>query len=598
METKCGIACGTNPAAAAGGGADGERPQSVADRIGDMMAKMTLREKIGQCVQIELSKIPLGSAEETAAWFAKYPVGSVFMGRDLASLTEWRRGNADSLARCAAASKIPLAVAGDLGPVISPTSLPSGGALGAVDDPAVAREFGRLVGRIGRANGFNWVFAPCVDIAVNWMNPIMACRTMGDDADKIAALASEIAAGMQESGLSACAKHYPGDGVDHRDQHLGPSVNDMTKEEWTATFGKVYGALAASCCHSVMIGHISLPFADPPQGKYGLPPPAVMSAPISTDILRKEVGFKGVAITDALMMGGFVIYKFEREEQRYLEAFKAGADVLLWPSLGVIDQMEEAVASGELPVERIDASVRRILEMKEKEGVLDGGFASPKGPSKELVAEAEAFSRRIAEREVALVRNDAGLLPLVAAKTKKVLLWIADGSGRKTERSYDAMKRGFEKRGAKVTVAVNGNCLDLWKREAAGERYDAVFFLFASGMHAVKNAIRPVGGAGECIWTMINTDLHKPAAISFGWPYLLQDAPWLETLVNVHGDPKSDAVQETVVRLLYGEIPFRGKSPFDLSVDLGVGGVERRSKKKADAAGWAAPSTRRAGSPR
>jgi len=544
-----------------------------ADRIDEMMAKMTLREKIGQCVQIELAKIPLGSEEEAAAWFAKYPIGSVFMGKDLASLTEGEIGNAESLARCAAATKIPLTVAGDLGPVIAPAAMPGNGAMGAVGDLASAREYGRLVGRLGRANGYNWVFAPCVDIAMNWMNPIMACRTMGDDAEKIAALSVEMVKGMQEYGLSASAKHYPGDGVDCRDQHLGPSINSLAENEWLSTYGKVYRALAEADCHSVMIGHISLPFADPPQGKYGLPPSAVMSAKISDGLLRGDVGFKGVAITDALMMGGFVIYKFEREERRYLEAFKAGADVLLWPRLGVFELMEEAVASGEIPMSRLDASVRRVLEMKEKEGLFDGGFAPPKGPSSVLLAEAEAFTRKTAEREVALVRNDAGLLPLDKAKTKKVLLWIADGSGRKTLSSYDVMKREFEERGAEVTVAINGNCLDLWKREEAGERYDAVFFLFASGMHMVKNAIRPVGGAGECVWTMINTDFHKPIPVSFGYPYLLQDAPWLETLVNVHSGA-SKIVQETVVRLLYGEIPFQGKSPFDLSVDMGVKGVK------------------------
>lgn len=541
----------------------------AARRIDALMAKMTLREKIGQCVQIELAKIPLSNATETAEWFAKYPVGSVFMGKDLAALTDGAVGNAESLARCAAATKIPLTVAGDLGPVIAPAMLPGNGALGALDDLAAAREYGRLIGRLGRANGYNWVFAPCVDLALNWLNPIMGCRTMGDDAEKVAALSVEIARGMQECGLSASAKHYPGDGVDHRDQHLGPCVNNLTKERWMETYGKVYRRLFEAGCDSIMIGHISLPFADPPKGEFGLPPPAVMSAPVSTGLLRDELGFKGVAITDALMMGGFVIYKFDREERRYLEAFKAGADVLLWPRLGVFDLMEEAVASGEIAMERLDASVRRILEMKEKEGLFDEVFRPPSGPDAMLLAEADAFTRKATEREVALVRNTDGLIPLDRAKTKKVLLWIADGSGKKTLSSYDVMKKGFEERGAEVTVALNGNCLDLWKREAAGERYDAVFFLFASGMHAVKNAIRPVGGAGECIWTMINTDFHKPVPIAFGYPFLLQDAPWLKTLVNVHSGPNR-LVQETVVRLLYGELPFRGESPFDLSVDLGV----------------------------
>ena len=187
-----------------------------------------------------------------------------------------------------------------------------------------------------------------------------------------------------------------------------------------------------------------------------------------------------------------------------------------------------------------------------------------------ILKEASAFTSDVVAREVSLVRNDENLLPLDRAKTKKVLLWIADPTetGKITPETYAELCRGFEERGAEVTFARNGNCLDLWKREAAGERYDAVFFLFRSGMHVVKNAIRPVGGAGECIWTMINTDFHKPIPITFCYPYLLQDAPWLTTLVNVHSGPA--AAQRVLIRLLYGEIPFRGKSPFRQSVDLGV----------------------------
>lgn len=534
------------------------------------MAKMTLREKIGQCINIQLSRVPLQSDEATAAWFAKYPIGSVFMGRDLADVYDGVGDNKSALTRCAAATKIPLTVSGDIGPVSSPLPLPSNGALGALDDLAVAREYGRLVGRAGRENGYHWVFAPCVDVAYNWLNPIMACRTMGDDPEKVAALSAEIVKGMQEFRLSACVKHYPGDGVDHRDQHLGPSVNSFSHEKWSATYGRLYKRLFDCGCQSVMVGHISLPFADPPKGTYGLPPPAVISKPIVTDLLRDEQRFGGVAVTDALMMGGFLIYRYENEAQRFVEAFKAGADVLLWPNLETFDLMEEAVEKGEISEARLDASVRRILEMKVKEGVLDAPFVAPEGVSEALKAKATAFTRSVIAREVALVRNDAGLLPLDRTKVRKVLLWIADGSGKKMLESYDALKRGFERRGAEVTVAINGNCLDFWKREKAGERYDAVFFLFASGMHMIKNAIRPVGGAGECLWTMSATDCHRPIALAFSYPYLLQDAPWLETLVNVHSGSNNAVVQESVVELLYGERPFVGKSPFDLSVDLGV----------------------------
>ena len=233
--------------------------------------------------------------------------------------------------------------------------------------------------------------------------------------------------------------------------------------------------------------------------------------------------------------------------------------------------MEEAVLRGEITMERLDASTRRILAMKIKQGVFDSPRPLPDGPSKELLDEARAFVSEVTEREVALVRNADSLLPLDRTRTKKVLLWIADPTekGTVTPETYRRLRLGFEARGAEITFARNGNCLDLWKREDAGERYDAVFFLFRSGMHFVKNTMRPVGGAGECIWTMINSDFHSPIPICFNYPYMLQEAPWLKTLVSVHSEPSAE-VQETLVRLLYGEIPFCGKSPFGVSVDLGV----------------------------
>lgn len=541
--------------------------------VEEIMAKMTLREKVGQCVQIELDKISFGSPEETSEWFKRYPVGSIVKGPDVAGVANGGRlYNAEAIRRCVQASKTPLTIAGDLGPVTSPVKMPTFGAIGAVGDPSVARRWGRLVGRIGRANGYHWCYQPCVDIAVNWLNPIMGCRTFGNDPDKVARLAVEVVRGMQEEGLSASAKHWPGDGVDLRDQHLGPSVNSLPRGRWMDTYGKVYGALIAANVDSIMNAHISLPFADPPAGPFGLPPPAVMSKAITTDLLRGDLGYKGVVATDALMMGGFLIYRYPHHAQRYVEAFKAGADVLLWPRhVEVIDLMEKAVLRGEITMERLDASVRRILEMKVRQGLFDAPYSPSGVPSKELLDDARAFVSEVAEREIALVRNADGLLPLDRDTTKKVLLWIADPTekGTVTPENYTELRSGFEERGAEVTFARNGNCLDLWKREDGGERYDAVFFLFRSGMHFVKNTMRPVGGAGECIWTMINSDLHRPIPITFSYPYLLHDAPWLTTLVNVHSDP-SPETQRVLVRLLYGEIPFCGKSPFGTTVDLGV----------------------------
>ena len=535
-------------------------------KIEDIIGGLTLREKIGQTVQLLLSDIDFSSEEILSDFLHKYPLGSVFGGTDVINMFRSKVELPDAVAQCNSLLKIPLAVAGDLE---NGAGFPSMLALGAARDLGLAYEYGRWTAINGRRKGFTWAFAPVADIALNWMNPALAQRCLGDDPELVMTLVAEIVRGMQDYHLSAAVKHFPGDGVDFRDQHLSMSVNSLSRERWMATFGKVYRSVFAAGADSIMSGHIALPFIDPP-GANGIPRPATLSAKICRDFLRDELKFTGVVVSDALIMSGFVMHK--PYAKRIVDTFLAGTDVLLWPELDYFDLMEKAILDGIVPEKYLDDAVRRILVMKAKQGVL-GGVKTAKLPDPipqigNRKPDPVVIADEIAERGAVLVRNRKNLLPLNSVSTKKVLLWLAACNTKTTEAQYASLRQKLEARGAEVVWACNGNCLDLHKREQAGERYDAVIFIFNQGMHDIKNTIRPVGDAAECLWTLNYTEHHSPIVVSLKSPYLLWENPALDTLVNMNSD--GAAVLRALPKLLYGEIPFTGTSPVSLEVSLGI----------------------------
>lgn len=185
------------------------------------------------------------------------------------------------------------------------TAFPPLLALAAADDEALAYEYGKYTALEGRAAGFTWALAPGMDLLLNWLNPVITTRCLGDNPERAAKLASAIIRGMQDHGLAACAKHFPGDGVDFRDQHIITTVNDLSEAEWLTTYGEVTSRVIAAGVLSVMTGHIALPWAES-AGRTEAPVPATVSAAVTNGLLRERLGFDGVVISDALDMGGFL----------------------------------------------------------------------------------------------------------------------------------------------------------------------------------------------------------------------------------------------------------------------------------------------------
>lgn len=528
---------------------------------------LSLREKIGQTCQIHGGDLGKMTKEERAAYFENNPVGSVFLGTEIIGNGG---GTADRLqeliAECQCASQIPLSISGDLengagGAIRGLTAFPNLLALGAVDDPEIAYEYGRWTAVEAARIGFNWSFGPVVDLMFNWLNPVVSIRSLGRSPERVAEMACALIRGCQENGLSATAKHFPGDGVDFRDQHFCLTINSLAEGAWRETFGRVYEECFKVGVHAVMAGHIALPWAERQCGAQGAPLPATTSQRILDGLLREQMGYQGVVVSDALIMAGFRGRATSREDL-IIEAFNAGVDVMLWPGADYFSLMERALESGRISEMRLDQSVERIVAMKVRQGMMQCEDAKPLDVAPRSVIElsgASEFARTISEGSLTLVENRRGLIPLDPAKTRRIQILLATPREKGAEDRLRPLLEGLQNRGIETDLHVNGNCLDLRRKEEAGERYDALLAIFELWTHGIKNTMRPTGDMAECMWTIQGLSTMEPIIISLGSPYLLHDMPWAETYINAYS-PNPHTVR-AVERALFGDIPFRGVSP-------------------------------------
>ncbi|MFI1013185.1 glycoside hydrolase family 3 protein [Streptomyces sp. NPDC020965] len=301
------------------------------------------------------------------------------------------------------------------------TLLPGAMALGAGGSRSDARNAAYIAGSELAAMGILQNFAPVADVNVNPANPIIGVRSFGSDGPAAARLVAAQVLGYQGAGVAASSKHFPGHGDTTVDSHTGLPLITHTREEWDRIDAPPFRSAIKAGIDSIMTAHIQFPALDPSND------PATLSRPIITGILREELGFKGVIVTDALNMKG-VREKYGDDRVPVL-ALKAGVDQLLFPfNLDIAwKAVVAAVRSGELTVARIEESVLRILRLKDKVGLLKDPFVSRRdvdrtvGIRKHLVA-----ADGIAERTTTLLVNKRDALPLRRRRQRKVLVVGAD----------------------------------------------------------------------------------------------------------------------------------------------------------------------------
>ena len=539
-------------------------------KISEIMQGMSLRDKIGQITCVSIARY-LGNPDNDMETYKrridetleKIPVGNIFLGAEIIQeTTEGAARTREVLKYMQRKCKIPMLVAGDIergvgSSVKGMTIFPNQMTFAAMDDEEIAYETGKLAAVEARAIGFNWCFGPVVDLYRDWIG----CgngRMISDDADMTIKIAKALIRGMQDYGMAAAGKHFPDGNDDFRNPHIANVVSKIPEDEWYKTDGRIYDELNKAGMMSVMSGHISLRFAEEFNEEQNAYCPASLS-PVAIDgILRGKLGFEGVVVTDSAGMGGYKMWKTQKE--RVKDVFKAGNDILLFPEIEDFETIEEAIKSGEISEERIDESVRRILEMKAKIGLFDDVEDTYKDIGK-IMEEAGKLNDLLSKKCVTCVRNLDNLLPLKKDEIKRVLVMRID-SGAKTGPVATVINE-LEKMGIEVDVYDIPSFTD-WSKtpdmivaEKEGRKWDAYLQLYN---YAYIGSYRPDGNASLALWRGAGIESVKPILISFASPYLLYDMPNSKTYITTFSS-RSDKVAKAVVKAIFGEEEFNYNVP-------------------------------------
>ncbi|MEU3837098.1 glycoside hydrolase family 3 protein [Streptomyces microflavus] len=425
--------------------ADASTNASTDRRLRRIIAGMSLEEKVGQLfvmrvyghsatdpdqadIDANLKEIGVRTAAELVA---TYHVGGIIYftwahnTRDphqIAALS-----NGIQRAALAGRSRVPLLISTDQEHGIvcrvgePATLLPGAMALGAGGSRSDTRRAAWIAGAELAAVGINQNYAPDADVNVNPANPVIGVRSFGSDPESVAELVAAQVKGYQGAGVAATAKHFPGHGDTSTDSHTGLPVIGHTREQWEELDAPPFRAAIRARIDSVMTAHIVVPALDPSED------PATLSRPILTGILREELGYDGVVVTDSLGMEG-VRTKYGDDRVPVL-ALLAGVDQLLNPpNLSVAwNAVLEAVRGGEISEARIDASILRILRLKTKLGLFRDPFVSGRGVDRTVGVRKHLIDAdRIAERTTTLLADPGALLPLSRRTHRRLLVVGAD----------------------------------------------------------------------------------------------------------------------------------------------------------------------------
>lgn len=538
---------------------------------------LSVREKIGQTMMVvsqyyDQKKIGGGDMK---AFMEKYPIGGFFIAR-------WYFDNyqkqyntssenliASAMKDYAAAAKYPLFFSEDfergLGETYPKyTHMPAEMSLGAANNPTLAYDFGKAIASEAKEMGFNWLLHPVCDLNMNPLQELVIERSVSDDVEKAIPILKKQMEGIHEQNVISTVKHFPGDGVTMRNQHIVTTANTLSEEEWKATFGKLFGEMIDDGAASIMVGHIQLPFYQKEKIN-GQLPPATLSKELMVDLLKNKMKYNGVVITDALNMGGCAGY-YKNELEVSVQCFAAGADIVLWPSLAYMDTVEARINRGEIPMSRLDDAVSRVWALRERFGLLEKG--SPDSLCTPMNEETKAFVKetgtKLAESAITLEEDRNSDIPLKPDMTKKLL--IVPVGYCLDEGKFSVTKQEFEKRGFDVTVMVNPHFYDWGYRIDSLDYYDKIIVCFENRYFAPLGTPFFKDKESFGVWTVNMTDPKKRIAISYSNPFL-NDCYEGVAPVKVNAYSIDPFTQTAVVRALCGEIPFTAHSPVKLNPD-------------------------------
>ena len=428
------------------------------------------------------------------------------------------------------------------------TSFPTQMALAAAGNPKDAYTMGKVTALESRAAGVHWIYAPVADVNNNPGNPIINTRSFGEDPGKVAEYVSEFVRGVQENGGLATAKHFPGHGDTTADSHIDLGVVRASRERLDKLELVPFRAAIAAGVGSIMTAHLNVPAMEPDPSI-----PATLSHNILTGVLRDQLGFQGLVVTDAMDMGGITVRYAPGDAA--VRAFLAGADALLMPPVpdAAYEALLAAVSSGKISQERLDQSVRRILDAKAFLGLNDNRMVDLNALNEKFgLAAWQEQAQQISDRGITLLRDASHRLPLDGTKPTRALLvcLYADPEPYPGEDLERELRTRFDSL-TSLRADTKFAKADALKLPPA-DSYDVVILALFVRVSDRKGDVDVPADQIPLIDQIYKSG--KPVfTASFGSPYLIERFPQAETWIAAFGI--SDVAQISIARALFGQIP-------------------------------------------
>jgi beta-N-acetylhexosaminidase len=562
------------------------------------LGTLSLEEKVGQLFMIRLrvgvSGVRNSEYLRISDSIRKYHIGAVAMSAPPGGRFHHSDHGYQTvvlLNRLQAESKLPLLIAGDFEQGVLPAHLfgttvfPHAMAFGAAGKADYAEEFGRITAQESRAIGVHWNLFPVADVNSNPANPIIGTRAFGANPDQVGTLVAAYIRGARANGMLTTAKHFPGHGNTGTDSHLAVARVDEDLQLWRAVDLPPFRKAIEAGVDAVMTAHIRVPALDPDPNHV-----ATTSPRIVTDLLKNELGFRGIIVTDALDMAGLTRLYASNTGRAAVDAFKAGNDVLTMPADldACYRAVLEAVRAGEISPERLDASVLKILKAKASLDLHKTRFVDVEAIPR-LVGNPEnvAIGQRISDSSVTLVRDNGKVLPLQgrsARKTLRVLqrvkpvrdsmlvIVLCDNiraeDGRVLEQEIRSRRPDASVVYVDPRVAAETSNDILNAVDGARVVVVAVYIVpsAARSRKVGRGTRHPASlpdSTRELFGKILARAANRTAVLAMGNPYLTDEFPAIRNYICTFSNATVSEISAT--KALFGEIPIHGHMPVTLS---------------------------------
>jgi beta-N-acetylhexosaminidase len=584
------------------------------DRGGEKWAekalrKLSLEEKIGQLfmiwVRAEFLNVNSPEYLRLRDQMQKYHVGSFAMTVRFEPPFLYRNEPyeaAELLNRLQKDSKAPLLVAADFERGVTmrlygATAFPHAMAFGATGKLDYAEAFGRITAQEARAIGVHWNFFPDADVNSNPANPIINTRSFGEDPQQVGALVAAYVRGARANGMMVTVKHFPGHGDTATDSHLSVAQITGDKNRLQSVELPPFRKGIEAGVDAVMVAHVTVPALEPDPNRVATTSPAIV-----TDLLKNQLGFKGIVVTDALDMAGLTRLYALNVGRAAVDAFKAGNDLLIIPADldASYKAMLEAAHSGEIPQAQIDASVLKLLKAKASLGLHKARLVDVEKLAAEIGKPGNvALGQQISDDAVTLVRDNARLLPLKQSGTVKgglpyqrleevrnnlvIVVFSEDvrtEAGRVLERQVKA--RVPDANVIYVDPRIAGAMSDevLKTVDEAQAVVTAVYVVPTAGRIAkadaggLKNSVGLADASGALLQRVLDHAAQKTVVLAMGNPYLAQDFPAVQNYICTFSNATVSEI--SAAKAFFGEIPIRGHLPVSIpNIAQRGAGIER-----------------------